>query len=203
VVGQLTEVVAFLQAYSIRCIVDASHPFAIEISQKAIATGLPYIRLERPSPLPNHAIVLPNFSDVLQDQYLAQRRVLLIVGVKWLSHVIPWLEKGEFWARILPTAASRKLAIASGFPESRFIPMQLPVTIDQETDLWRSRSIDTVITKASGEAGGMAVKATVAAELGVRLIAIDRPAINYPRYTETVDEVIEFCKCQSQSSVNN
>jgi precorrin-6A/cobalt-precorrin-6A reductase len=193
VVGQLTDVAAFLQTYDICGIVDASHPFATEISQTAIATGLPYIRLERPSPLPTNAIVLHRLADVLQDGYLAQRRVLLTVGVKWLSHFVPWLTKGEFWARILPTAASRKLAIASGFPESHLIPMQLPVTVNQETELWRSHSIDTVITKASGDAGGMAVKATVAAELGVRLIAIDRPAIAYPQYTEKVDDVLAFC----------
>ncbi|WP_347335298.1 precorrin-6A/cobalt-precorrin-6A reductase, partial [Ralstonia pseudosolanacearum] len=46
--------------------------------------------------------------------------------------------------------------------------------------LWRDWGIDCVVTKDSGEAGGYHAKAAAAAALGIPLIVVDRPAIDYP-----------------------
>ncbi|HEY9751616.1 MAG TPA: precorrin-6A/cobalt-precorrin-6A reductase, partial [Coleofasciculaceae cyanobacterium] len=54
-IGRLTPetIRDFIQTHQICKILDASHPFAVEISQLAIATAtqlnLPYLRFERPS----------------------------------------------------------------------------------------------------------------------------------------------------------
>jgi precorrin-6A/cobalt-precorrin-6A reductase len=186
-----------VQSHGICCIVDASHPFAVDISQQAIATGLPYLRLERPSPaIAPSTLCLPTWDAVLQEDYLTGRRILLTVGVKTLARFVPWLHHGTFWARILPVEVSMHQAIQVGFPSDRLIPMALPVTIDQERDLWRSLSIDTVITKSAGQAGGLDVKQQVAQELGVRLIVIDRPAIAYPQQTSVVADISPWCQQQ-------
>ncbi|MGD7314445.1 precorrin-6A/cobalt-precorrin-6A reductase, partial [Ralstonia pseudosolanacearum] len=46
--------------------------------------------------------------------------------------------------------------------------------------MWRDWGIDCVVTKDSGEAGGYHAKAAAAAALGIPLIVVDRPAIDYP-----------------------
>lgn len=185
----------FLQSYAIRCIVDASHPFAVEISQQAIATGLPYLRLERPSPTLAPAVVrVPEIMALWCDRYLLGRRVLLTLGVKALTQAVLWCDRAELWARILPTEASWAAAQQAGFPENRLIPMQLPVTLEQERSLWRSLRVDTVMTKAAGEAGGLSIKQQVAQELGVTLVVVDRPAIAYPRQTSEIGEIPAWCQ---------
>jgi len=50
------------------------------------------------------------------------------------------------------------------------------------------------VTKASGTPGGEDIKRDVAAELGVSLIVITRPDVDYPRQTSNLSEALEFCR---------
>ncbi|MEM6446287.1 MAG: cobalt-precorrin-6A reductase [Cyanobacteria bacterium P01_D01_bin.123] len=197
----LTESTAidWAQNHSLSAIVDASHPFATHISQVAIATArtldIPYLRYERPRILlAPETILLPDFPVLLQEHHLDKRRVLLTTGVKSLTLFRNWHQRSQLWVRILPTERSRTAAIAAGFPPERLIAQQLPIERASEQELWRSLAIDTVVTKAAGVEGGLDVKQEVARDLGVKLIAIDRPAMTYPRQTSHVEGVLAFCQ---------
>ena len=193
----------FLQEQVIDAIVDASHPFATVISRQAMATGLPYLRFERPEiPIEPPAQLLPDFAQVLQPQYLGGHRVLLTVGVKTLPLFTPWHSQAKLWARILPTQEAKEQALQAGFAPECLIPARLPITYEQEYQLWQRLQIDTVITKASGEAGGVAIKQAVAKALGVRLMVIARPPIVYPRQTDDLGVVQAFCEQHCRSGVS-
>ncbi|MEO0853400.1 MAG: cobalt-precorrin-6A reductase [Cyanobacteria bacterium J06648_11] len=183
----------------IAAIVDASHPFATQISQVAIAVArhldIPYLRYERPAVrLAPETLVLRDVDEVLQSQFLAARRVLLTTGIKTLPLFRDWHERSRLYARILPTRASREAAIAAGFPPERTIAQQLPLERQSELDLWRSLQIETTIAKATGVEGGLDVKQAVARELGVMLIAIARPIVHYPQQTSQLEDVLTFCE---------
>jgi precorrin-6A/cobalt-precorrin-6A reductase len=187
----------FLQQaeHPIQGIIDASHPFAVEISHLAMQTRLPYLRFERPdTPLVPPAIALPTWDAILQPEYLQGKRVLLTIGVKALPLFVPWLHRGEFWARILPTDASRQSAIQAGFPGDRLIPLTLPMQVETETQLWQSLQVDIVVTKASGDAGGFAVKMQVAQALQIPLLVLTRPPLTYPRHTHEIAVIESFCR---------
>ncbi len=204
-VGILTpeRLTQFLQEQAIDSIVDASHPFATVISRQAIATGLPYLRFERPEiPLEPPALVFPNFDQVLQPEYLGGRWVLLTVGVKALPLFAPWHSQAKLWARILPTPEAEKRALGAGFAPECLIPTRLPITYEQEYQIWQQLRIDTVITKASGEAGGVAIKQAVAKALGVKLMVIARPPITYPIQTDHLAVVQTFCEQYCHSGVS-
>jgi precorrin-6A/cobalt-precorrin-6A reductase len=184
-----------IQTQGITCIVDASHPFAVDISRQAMATGLPYLRLERPSPaIASQTLCFPDWASLLQAQQLLGQRILLTVGVKMLPLFVPWCDRAEVWARILPVETSMQQALQSGVPRDRLIPMALPVTADQERQLWQSLAIDTVITKSAGRAGGLDIKQQVAQALNVRLVVVDRPAIAYPHQTSQVEAIAPWCR---------
>ena len=186
----------FLQDQVIDLIIDASHPFAVEISRLAMRVSeemrIPYLRFERKQlPLSSSTEVLPDLVSVIQPCYLRNRRILLTVGVKPLALFQPWLDEAEIWARILPTSWDQ--AMTMGFPAERLIPMRLPITLEQEKLLWLELEVDTVIAKSSGLPGGLEIKQEVAAQLGVRLIVIERPRIQYPLQTDDPEAVIAFC----------
>jgi precorrin-6A/cobalt-precorrin-6A reductase len=204
-VGILTpeRLTQFLQAQAIACIVDASHPFATLISRQAMATGVPYLRFERPEiPLEPPAQLLSDFDQVLQPEYLGGHRVLLTVGVKALPLFAPWHSQTKLWARILPTPEAQEQALQAGFAPECLIPSRLPLTYEQEYQLWQRLQIDTVITKASGEAGGVAIKQAVAKALGVKLVVIARPPITYPLQTDDLAVVQAFCERYCHSGVS-
>ncbi|MGB3695199.1 MAG: cobalt-precorrin-6A reductase [Spirulinaceae cyanobacterium] len=201
VVGKLNqqEIKAFLRERSIKGIVDASHPYATEISQRAIAVAsqqnLPYLRYERPSLIENEGENrLANFATLLQGNYLTGQRVLLTVGYQALPLFQPWQNQATLFARILPSLESLQVALKAGFTNHRLIAIRPPLSRELEKALWQQWEISLVVTKASGKAGGEALKRSLSQELGIPLITIARPKVTYPQQTSYISEVSKFCQ---------
>jgi precorrin-6A/cobalt-precorrin-6A reductase len=181
----------------ITAIVDASHPYAVEISKIAIALSdhekIPYLRYERPKLEDQTAIELDSFETLLQSDYLLGQRVLLTVGYKALPLFQPWQNRATLYTRILPVVNSLLVAIAAGFSSDRIIALRPPISPDLEKSLWLQWKISLVVTKASGIEGGEEIKRLVAQELNIPLLVIARPKIFYPQQTSKVSQVIAFC----------
>jgi precorrin-6A/cobalt-precorrin-6A reductase len=204
-VGKLSDeqLQMFFQHQHICAVLDASHPFAVEISQLAIAASerfqIPYLRYERGVGdwvlgVGNNAIGVESFEALLATNALENQRVLLTVGYRPLSLFQAWQDRGALFARILPSAIALNAALAAGFSPDRLIALRPPISIELERALWQQWQISMVVTKASGLAGGEDVKRTVAHELGVKLVVVERPAIAYPHQTSTLETAIEFCQ---------
>ena len=191
----------FCQQNKIGAIIDASHPYAVEVSQNAIATAqslnLPYLRYERmsveSSVKSDRITVLDSFETLLKGNYLNNQRVLLTIGCKVLPLFKSWHQRAQLWARILPKPESLQIALASGFTSERLICLRPPINLELETALWRQWQISLVVTKASGKAGGEEIKIQVAEKLDIPLIIISRPKISYPQQTSCINEVVVFC----------
>lgn len=192
----------FLQEQQIVAILDASHPYATEISRLAIKAAteqqIPYLRFERPpveaqfgSP---QVILLDSFESLIAGDYLYEQRVLLTVGYKALPLFRSWQNRSTLFARILPAVTSLEATLAAGFSSDRIIALRPPVTPELEKALWCQWDISLVVTKASGVAGGEDIKRTVAAELGIPLIIIARPVVDYPQQTSDFSTALEFCQ---------
>jgi precorrin-6A/cobalt-precorrin-6A reductase len=210
-VGRLaiSQIEMFLQEHNIVAVVDASHPYAVEISKSAIAAcinfNIPYLRYERPClegerrgelPITIH---LDSCETLVTGNYLAKQRVLLTVGYKFLPLFRDWQEKATLFARILPSLVSLEATVAAGFKPDRIVALRPPISVDLEKALWRQWNISMVVTKASGKPGGEDVKRKVADELGVKLIVIDRPFVDYPQQTGDLSTAIAFCQQHLQA----
>ena len=195
---------SFCQQQGIRTIVDASHPYAIEVSQSAIAIAaklnIPYLRYERSNYQSATATINPlitelaNLDLLLQGDYLRGKKVLLTIGCKNLPQFKSWQESSTLYARVLPKLKSLEMAIAAGFTSDRLIAIRPPCDLALEKALWQQWEISLVVTKASGKAGGEDRKRQVATELNIPLIIITRPKIVYPQKTSTLPEVLKFCQ---------
>lgn len=195
----------FARRHQIGAILDASHPYAIEVSRQAIAISqsetLPYLRFERERVASDGAIVLPDFATLLQGDYLTGKRVLLTVGCQPLPQFLPWQTRATLFARVLPAIQSIEAAIAAGFTSDRLLALRPPTSAELERAICHHWGIEAIVTKASGRAGGEDCKRQVAAELGIAAIVVDRPPVAYPQQTSDFDRVLAFCQ-QSLSLEN-
>ncbi|NDJ19106.1 cobalt-precorrin-6A reductase [Myxacorys almedinensis] len=205
-VGKLdpNELPRFIKKYNIGVVLDASHPFAVEISKNVIRVTqdadavnphpVAYLRFERPTLTTDETGVwsIESFEKLLETDWLRGQRVLLTIGYRFLSLFKPWQDKAMLFTRILPSQVAVEAAIEAGFSSDRIIALRPPISYELERSLWRQWQISTVITKASGSPGGEDVKRNVAKELGVKLIVVERPAIAYPQVTNSVTEAIAF-----------
>ena len=216
-VGQLdaNSIEAFLQVWGIVAILDASHPFALVISQLAIFSAdkynIPYLRYERRElSYENENLRLDNYdlsnsgrekviefdsvASIVNGNYLQGERVLLTLGYRFLDKFRVWQEKAVLFARILPSLIALDAAVNAGFTPDRIMAIRPPISADLERALWRNWQISVVITKASGIAGGEDIKRLVAKELGVILLVIKRPEIVYPELTTDFAVAWLFCE---------
>ena len=200
-----TQIAQFIQQEKIVAILDATHPYAVQISREAIALSskhnIPYLRYERPNleptektPFPNSQIILlESFPQLLASNYLQGHRVFLTVGYQPLPLFQSWQENATLFARILPSTVALQTALAAGFTPDRLIALRPPIPANLEKELWHHWQISLVVTKASGQPGGEQIKRTLAAELGISLIVISRPPIDYPQQTSDLSTALEFC----------
>jgi cobalt-factor III methyltransferase len=168
-------------------IIDATHPFATEISnqltQLSAELKIPYIRYERP------AAVVPSFARQTADMPAAAelaiesgQRIFLATGIKDLNTFVrqEGAEQREWFLRLTPDTGSLELALNAGIPRSHICAMQGPFSTEFNLSLWSAWKVDCVVTKESGDAGGFSSKAKAATKLGISLIVVRRPQVRYP-----------------------
>ncbi|UAJ72504.1 precorrin-6A reductase [Synechocystis sp. PCC 7339] len=203
-VGALSpeEIPAFLERHGITVIVDASHPFATQITATVTAIAkerhIPYIRFERPPlALGENTLEVPDVDSLTTGSYqtyLVGKRVLLTVGARWLGHFSTLHSQALLFARTLPYPQALAQAIAAGFTSDRIIALRPPVAESLEIALWQQWQIQVVVTKASGAQGGEDVKKRVAQALGVTLIRIARPENKVGQTVNDLAPIYQFCQ---------
>jgi precorrin-6A/cobalt-precorrin-6A reductase len=186
-------------------IIDASHPYATEISQLAINFShnhqIPYLRYER-SPVnmaetaEENIIYLENFTELINGEYLTNQRVFLTTGYKTLHLFQSWQERATLFTRILPNINTLQVALNFGFTPDRIVAIRPPISAELETALWQHWQISLVVTKASGQAGGEQQKRAIARQLKIPVIIIQRPLISYPEQTDDIKRAIAFCQTE-------
>ena len=196
------EMSIFIQQQHIGCILDASHPFAQEVSRQAIATGLPYLRFEREaltdrlettSDSKGLVKVVNSLDELINSELLLHQTVLFTIGYRYLNRFASLRQSSKLFARILPSSEAIAGTLAAGFSPKEIIAIRPPISEALEAALLRQWQITKVVAKASGNAGGEAVKRRVSAQLGISLILIARPQIQYPCQTNSVPEAVKFC----------
>jgi len=180
-----------------RVIVDATHPFAQQISEQLVGLsqelGIPYLRFERPSAIGSHALLCDSAAEAAERAIVTGTRIFLTTGSKDLATFLqaPRADRREWFVRITPEPALIRRALDLGVPRDRILAMQGPFSEGFNTALWRDQRIDCVVTKDSGEAGGFPAKARAATALGIPLLVIRRPRVGYPRVATSFGAVLE------------
>ncbi len=190
-----------LHASRARAIVDATHPYAQQMSEQLIALAkeldLPYLRYERPSALDcESALVCDSAEEAAGRAIATGRRIFLATGSKDLATFLqaPGANEREWFLRITPDPGLIRRAITLGIARDHLIAMQGPFSEELNTALWRDQRIDCVVTKDSGEAGGFRAKVRAAAALAIPLVVLRRPQVAYPR------SAADFAAVKSQLS---
>ena len=199
-----------LKDHTARAIVDATHPFATEISQQlqniARELDIPYLRYERPNVLKSpFARYCPNAEAAAVEALRLGKRIFLATGVKDILTFLktPGAQQAEWFVRITPEKDSLNQALAAGIPRANLCAMQGPASRQLNTALWKEWRIDCVVTKESGDAGGFSEKLEAARELAIPIIVIERPAQHYPilcsAFPDVVRELEQLLQKSSQT----
>ena len=184
------EIVAFCREHGVRLLVDAAHPFAVEVHQNICEAArqlqLPVIRYERIYEEHTDGIVwCDDYDDAIRRlEGHGVDKLLALTGVQTMGKLLPYWQNHECWFRILDRDASRKIAGQyAGFPEDHLVYYEHEDT----HELIGRLHPHAILTKESGRSGGFLEKEQAARMHRVPLFAIRRPP--YPAYNllSTVD----------------
>ncbi|SER45531.1 precorrin-6A/cobalt-precorrin-6A reductase [Lentzea xinjiangensis] len=184
--GGVDGLVRWLRDHDVRAVVDATHPFARQITANAFEAcgraGVPFLVLRRPGfpPQPGWHWV---DSVARAARELPGSRVFLTTGRQDLAEFAgcpQW-----FLARMVeppepPLPQHIEVLLSRG-----------PFTVDGELELMRSRSIDVLVTKDSG--GEMtSAKLEAARRLGIPVVVVRRPPLPPADVVATVEEAVSW-----------
>jgi precorrin-6A/cobalt-precorrin-6A reductase len=182
----------FIDQEKITHVIDATHPFAAEMSRNAVmacaAANIPLIALER-APWTRTAgddwIDVADVAAAVAALPKKPARVFLAIG---RQHIAPFATKPQH-AYVLRFVDAPDDALP--LSNAEVIVSRGPFTLDGELALMRARGTEWVVARNSGGAGARA-KIDAARELSLPVIMIARPELPERPRVESVDEVMSW-----------
>ena len=165
-------------------VVDATHPYAQIVSQNvrqaADKESISLIRLRRSTESAEEGFVsFKTHEECSAWLSLQTGNILLTTGSKDLgSYAKNETIKNRLFVRVLPGEESIRLCTAKGITGRQIIAMQGPFSAQMNECILREYSIDWMVTKISGHAGGFEEKIEAAKKAGVGICAILPPTEN-------------------------
>ncbi|RCJ26648.1 cobalt-precorrin-6A reductase [Nostoc sp. ATCC 43529] len=188
--GGVAGLVSYLEAMQIDLLIDATHPFATQISWNAVdaatKVGVPHLMLIRP---PWQKVSGDRWIEVdsvaaaatvLQNQ---AQRVFLTVGRQELA-AFAHLKDIWFLMRMIDPPTPDALV-----PPGMLLCDRGPFTLNNEREILTHHNIDTIVSKNSGGDATYA-KIIAARELEVKVVMVNRPAIPPGNYVTNIDDAL-------------
>jgi len=188
--------------YNVKLCIDATHPYAREISENAIwacdAMNVEYIRLERPSYMINKGSNILSYDtyEGARDYLIgamgkSDQNVLLTTGSRQLE-AFEGLPKERTYIRVLPTSGVMKKCENLGYKPRHILGIQGPFSIEMNVVIMMEYNIGFVVTKDSGDVGGVSEKVAAAEKAGAKILFIRRPVVAYPKVVSTVEDAVNL-----------
>ena len=197
------EIIEIINRENFNLLIDATHPFAEHITQTSVSIAdelkLAYIRFERPTTnLKNidtsHIHYANSFDEagkLIEDEF-SEGNVLHFAGANTMEDILKYVSVDRFYPRILKVESSIEKCEKLGVDPSHIIPMKGAASLEENLELIEKYDASVMITKESGEIGGVVEKIQAANEKNVAVIMIQRPKIDDLNRNDIVSNLDEL-----------
>lgn len=182
----------YLRANNVTHLVDATHPFAAQMSANAVVAareaGVPLVALTRPAwqAVPGDLWqMVSSIPEAVQTLAGEKRCVFLALGRMHLAE-FGAQPQHHYVLRLVDPPVDRL-----PLPDRTVIVSRGPFTVEGDTALMREHRVDLVVCKNAGGDGASA-KLTAARDLGIPVLMIDRPVLPPRKELHTVAGVLDW-----------
>lgn len=190
--GGVAGLVRYLHEQAVTHLVDATHPFAAQMSHHAIAAaaqaGVPLLALTRPAWLAGPGDrwqLVPDIAAAVAALAGPPKRILLALG---RLHCAEFATQPQhhYIVRLVDPPVN-----ALALPQHTLIVARGPFDLEGDLALMRAHGVEVVVAK---NAGGWAAQAKLQAarRLGLPVIMVERPVIAPRREACSVEEVLHW-----------
>ena len=183
------ELIDIITKESYEILIDATHPFAEHITQTSVSIAkelkIPYLRFERPiTNMENidtsHIQYVKSFveaGELIANEF-NEGNVLHFAGANTMADIVKNVSIDRFYPRILKVEKSIEKCRELNISQDHIIPMTGAASTEENIQLIEKYDAIVMITKESGEIGGVIDKIQAANEKDIAVIMIQRPEIN-------------------------
>ncbi|MTJ55145.1 cobalt-precorrin-6A reductase [Anabaena sp. UHCC 0253] len=201
--GGVVGLVSYLRKMQIDLLIDATHPFANQISGNAAAAaqevGIPRLMVIRPpweKLEDDHWLEVENniaAAAALENQ---SQRVFLTIGRQEIA-TFAHLQKFWFLMRMIDPPNNDVLV-----PPGLIICDRGPFTLENEQEILLKYNIDTIVSKNSGGSATYP-KIIAARKLGIKVVMVNRPPVPPGEQVPDVESAIKWLKIKQLTIVND
>jgi len=199
------EIIELINDSDFDLLIDATHPFAEHITQTSVSVSkiceIAYIRFERPSLNlddfdTSHIIYAKSFENAgeIISKEIPGGNLLHFAGANTMEDVLKNVSKERFYPRVLKVPKSMEKCEKLGIDDEHIIAMKGAASLKENIDLIEKYDASVMITKESGEIGGVIEKIEAANQKDISLIMIKRPVIKELNKKDIVSNLDEFDK---------
>lgn len=190
--GGVPGLVDWLRTHRVTHLVDATHPFAAQMSANAVAaaaaSSVPLLALIRPAWVPGPGdrwTCVPDMAAAVAALAGPARRVMLAIGRMHLAEFAVQPQHDYLLRLVDPPVRPVPL------PKAHVVVDRGPFSAEADRDLMAQHRIDLIVAKNAGGTGSVS-KLQAARELGLPVLMIDRPDIPPRRTAQTVAQVLDW-----------
>lgn len=198
------ELKALLEEHKVQLLVDASHPYAVQISDTAMKIAkdleIEYVRYERKSTLKelekNNLIKRVESYEALGEAMKSiDGTILNTTGSRNLKRLIELRLSNRIIHRVLPSLKVMEEVLTLGVKIEDLIFIKGPISYDLNKAFLKEYNCKALITKDSGPQGGTYEKIKAAVDLGIKVFVVERKIMEYRKVFDNEKDLVEYiCK---------
>ena len=119
---------------------------------------------------------------------MSKKNILYLGGIKNLKTVVKVIGKERLIARVLPASVPEALKL---LPSKNVIGMEGVFSKGLNKYILLDYNCDVLITKDSGDSGGLNEKVLGAKEANAKVIIVERPKLDYPLLFYSIEDLLE------------
>lgn len=197
------EMVELMERVRPALIIDATHPYALEVSasirEACRLSQRTLIRVLRESEELADAREFDTVEQLCTALNENDELVFSTLGVKEAAALSQVRDYGNrIWLRVLPFKDSLEACLDAGFPAKHLICMQGPFGEDLNVAMFQHTGAKILLTKDSGSAGGFPEKIAAARRCGMKIYIWKRPLQEEGLSLEQIERLLEARAAQKE-----
>lgn len=192
-----------IKDHNIKILIDASHPYALEITKNAMEScktqGIQYIRYERPKVTEEfkenkNVIMVEDYDSLCPHLEKIEGTILNTTGSRNIDKIISFNLKNRIIHRVLPSVKVLEEILSQGIKTEDIVAMKGPVGYELNCGFIKEYQAKAIIMKDSGVQGGTDHKIKAAIDNNIPAFIIGRKEVEYSEVFSSELELIEYIR---------
>lgn len=190
-----------ISLHDIKILIDASHPYALEITKNAMEAckncGIKYVRYERPSVSEKfkenkNVIVVEDYDSLYTQLTKVEGNILNTTGSRNIDKILSFNLNNRIIHRVLPSVKVLEEILELGIRVEDIVAMKGPVGYELNCGFIKEYKAKAILMKDSGVQGGTYEKIKAAIDNNIPAFIIGRKPMEYSEVFYSEIELIKY-----------